>query len=178
MSVRNEASSHLPDSVRQTPKVLHRLYSDEGAIYGTVLVSALIAVGYDDDTDLDVLLFTLGSIAVFWVAHVYAGAVADLHLVDGHLKGVGRSILHSMRRASSILLPMLLPAVFLFLAVVHVLDEYVAFYLALATGTVVLGVLGWVAFALRGASWRGRVLGALSTAALGVAVVALSTLTH
>ena len=51
-------------------------YRTEYAIYGTVLVSAVIAVGWEDDTDLEVLLFTLGSVGVFWLAHVYSGTVA------------------------------------------------------------------------------------------------------
>ena len=60
------------DVSKQARKVL-AAYRTEYAIYGVVLVSAVIAVGWEDDTDLDVLLFTLGSVGVFWLAHVYSG---------------------------------------------------------------------------------------------------------
>ena len=62
-------------AVKQAGLVL-RAYRTESAIYGVVLVSALIAIGWEDDTDLEVLLFTLGTTAVFWLAHVYAGTIA------------------------------------------------------------------------------------------------------
>ena len=61
---------------KQAAGLVLRAYRTESAVYGVVLVSALIAIGWEDDTDLEVLLFTLGTTAVFWLAHVYAGTIA------------------------------------------------------------------------------------------------------
>ena len=52
-------------------------YSGEHGVYGIVLVTALIAVGWEDETDFDVLLFVIGTIFVFWLAHIYAAVVAS-----------------------------------------------------------------------------------------------------
>jgi hypothetical protein len=73
---------------------------------------------------------------------------------------------------------MVLPAIFLLLAVVNVLDEYVAYYAALWVGVLVLAVLGYLASARRGSPWYWRVLSALVTASLGLLVIWLSSLVH
>ena len=165
---------------RQAGLVL-RAYRTESAIYGVVLVSALIAIGWEDDTDLEVLLFTLGTTAVFWLAHVYAGAIAR---EEGPESGRPRwrAILAAARasaaHSSGLLLAMVLPVAFLGLAAIGWLDEYVAYYLALWVGTAVLAVIGWVTAARRGGSWGWHLLSALVTASLGLLVIWLSALVH
>lgn len=167
-------------AVKQAGLVL-RAYRTESAIYGVVLVSALIAIGWEDDTDLEVLLFTLGTTAVFWLAHVYAGTIAR---EEGPESGRPRwrSIVAAARmsaaHSSGMLLAMVLPIAFLGLAAIGWLDEYVAYYLALWVGTAVLAVIGWVTAARRGGAWGWHLLSALVTASLGLLVIWLSALVH
>jgi hypothetical protein len=146
-----------------------------------VLVSALIAVGWEDDTDLEVLLFTLGTTGVFWLAHVYAGTIAR---EEGPESGRPRwrAILAAARRSavdtSRMLLAMVLPTAFLGMAALGWLDEYVAYYIALWVGVLVLAVIGWWTAARRGGPWGWRILSALVTASHGLHVIWLSSLVH
>ena len=64
------------------------------------------------------------------------------------------------------------------LAVVGLLDEYVAYYAALWVGVAVLAVLGCPASARRGSPWYLRLVSALVTASLGLLIVWLSSLVH
>ncbi|NQX13176.1 hypothetical protein HQQ80_16225, partial [Microbacteriaceae bacterium VKM Ac-2855] len=152
-------------------------YRTEQSIYGTVLVSALIAVGWNDETDLDVLVFMLGTVGVFWLAHVYAGAVSRLHGKDG-AAGTLAAIIEAARHSLGMVVSMLLPSLLLLLAVVGWVDEYVAYYLALWSGVVILAVLGFVSSTIRGRPLAIRFLGALTTAALGLGIIWLSALVH
>ena len=158
-----------------------RAAKTESAIYGVVLVSALIAVGWEDDTDLEVLLFTLGATGVFWLAHVYAGTIAR---EEGPESGRPRwrAILSAARKSaadsSRMLLAMVLPSTFLGMAALGWLDEYVAYYIALWVGVLTLAVIGWWTAARRGGPWGWRVLSALVTASLGLLVIWLSSLVH
>lgn len=178
-----ETTGRKPASTAVTRQagVLLRAYRTESAIYGVVLVSALIAIGWDDDTDLEVLLFTLGTTAVFWLAHVYAGTIAR---EEGPESGRPRwrAVLAAARvsagHSSGMLLAMVLPTAFLGLAAIGWLDEYVAYYLALWVGTAVLAVIGWVTGARRGGPWGWHLLSALVTASLGLLVIWLSALVH
>ena len=157
---------------------LAHVYRTEYAIYGIILVSALIGVGWEQETDLDVLLFTLGTVGVFWLAHVYSGTVAGEGSEAPRIRAVADSAWASMRHSVGILLAMVLPSVFLLLAVVGVLDEYVAYYLALWVGVVILAVLGYLTSARRGSAWPWRIVSALITASLGVLVIWLTTLVN
>lgn len=165
---------------RQAQVVLEA-YRTEYSIYGVVLVSAIIAVGWEDETDLDVLLFTLGSVAVFWLAHIYARTVAreETEVTEGpRYRAIAVAALASARRTAGLLTAMVLPTIALLLAVVGVLDEYVAYYLALWAGVAVLAVLGWTASARRGSPWYWRLVSAIVTASLGVLVIWLGALFH
>ncbi|PJJ61881.1 hypothetical protein [Compostimonas suwonensis] len=155
--------------------VLHRNYVSEQAIYGTILVSAVIGIGADDDTDLEVLLFTVVTVVIFWLAHVYAATFAI------HARGeqpIGRSIGEAFHRESRMLIPLVLPAIALLTGVFGLVDEETAFLIALWVGTLVLAVLGYLAFMRRGSVWWARVLGGLGTAAFGVVMIGLNSLIH
>ena len=174
-------SPAVPASVARPAMLMLRAVRTESAIYGVVLVSALIAVGWEDDTDLEVLLFTLGTTGVFWLAHVYAGTIAR---EEGPESGRPRwrAILAAARRSavdtSRMLLAMVLPTAFLGMAALGWLDEYVAYYIALWVGVLVLAVIGWWTAARRGGPWGWRILSALVTASLGLLVIWLSSLVH
>ena len=84
-------------------------------MYGIVLVTALIAVGWEDETDFDVLLFVLGTVFVFWLAHIYAAVVASREIaapVAGHAR---RDRPAASRHTYGMLVAMLIPALLLML---------------------------------------------------------------
>ena len=85
-------------------------YRTEHAIHGTVLVSAVIAVGWAEDTDLDVLLFVLGSVGVFWLAHVYSQVLAREDDREPRLRAVMIAAWESIRQTGGLLAAMVLCA--------------------------------------------------------------------
>ena len=164
-------------SARPTRFVLDA-YNTEHAVYGIVLVTTLVAVGWHFDTDLEVLVFILGTVGVFWLTHVYAAVVASRRTVEGRAVPVVRAIGRAARHSVGMLLAMLLPCIALALATVGWVDEYVAYYIALWIGIASLAVIGWVNSARNGSPWPVRLLSAVITVAFGVAVIWLSALVH
>ena len=155
-----------------------RAYRSESAIYGVVLVSSLIAIAWRENTDLEVLVFTLGAVVVFWLAHVYAGTISREETGSPRLRAILAAARSSAAHSSGMLLAMVLPTIFLVLATIGWLDEYVAYYLALWVGAAVLAVIGWWTAARRGGHWGWRLLSALVTASLGLLVIWLGSLVH
>jgi hypothetical protein len=157
---------------------LLQAYQTEYAIYGTVLVSALIAIGWEYNTDLEVFWFTLGTVGVFWLAHIYSGVVASNLAPEHRGRAIGRAVLASARHSVGMVLAMLVPAVFLLLAAAGMLDEYVAYYIALWVGVAMLALLGYANGARRGGHWSLRVFSAAATSVLGLGIIWLSALVH
>ena len=173
-----EAALPASAAVVKRATLVLRAYRSESAIYGVVLVSSLIAIGWSENTDLEVLGFTLGAVIVFWLAHVYAGTVSREETGSPRLRAVLAAARTSASHSSGMLLAMILPTIFLLLATVNVLDEYVAYYLALWAGTAVLAVIGWLMARRRGGHWGWWLLSALITASLGLLVTWLGSLVH
>lgn len=173
-----EVAKEASESVVKHATFMLRAYRSESAIYGVVLVSSLIAIGWREDTDLQVLLFTLGAVVVFWLAHVYAGTVSREETGEPRLRAIVAAALTSAAHSAGMLLAMVLPTIFLGLAALNVLDEYVAYYLALWVGVVVLAVIGWYTAMRRGGHWGWWVLSAVVTASLGLIVIWLGSLVH
>lgn len=162
---------------RPAALVLHA-YTNEHAIYGTVLVSALIAIGWNDDTDLQVFLFTVGTVAVFWLAHVYARSVGHLTEARPGFPAIAVAVASAARESAPMVVSMLIPSVFLLLATMDVLDQYVAYYIALWSGVAVLAVLGYLNSRRRGSPMHLRLIGAGLTSVLGLGIIWLSSLVH
>ncbi|WP_156401896.1 hypothetical protein [Agromyces sp. Soil535] len=178
MASRKGPAEGLPDVVAEQVAVVLRAYRTESAVYGVILVSTLIAIGWEAATDLEVLLFTLGAVVVFWLAHVFAGTIAREEVGETRWRSIITAARASVRHSWGMLLPMVLPAVFLGLSALNVIDEYVGYYLALWVGVAVLAVIGWVASARRGSHWGWNLFSAAATASLGLIVIWLSSLVH
>jgi hypothetical protein len=151
-------------------------YSGEHGVYGIVLVTALIAVGWEDDTDLEVLVFVVGTVFVFWLAHIYAAVVASRAARPPLV--LRTAVVRGIRHTYGMLVAMLIPAVLLGLGVIGLLDEYTAYYLALGSGIVLLGAIGYANAARNGSSWPWRIGGVLATTGLGAFVILLSIVVH
>lgn len=152
-------------------------YTGEHGVYGVVLVTALISIGEHYDTDFEVLIYVVGTMVIFWLAHVYAGVVAASAPGEPRAS-LGARIGHSAAHSVGMLLAMLLPTLLLALGSLRVLDEWDAYDLASFSGVAVLAVIGWLNATRNGRRWPMRIVGALVTASLGLLVIGLSTLAH
>jgi len=165
-----------PPAHRRGMKRVLDAYSGEHAVYGLVLVTALVAVGWEDETDLEVLVFVVGTVFVFWLAHIYAAVVASR---SSHpAPPLRTALLDGIRHASGMLVAMLVPAVLLLLGAIGVVEEYTAYFLALGSGVVLLAVIGWANAVRNGSPLRWRIAGTLATTVLGLLVIVLSILVH
>jgi len=172
------------------------------AIYGTILFAALIgASGGEHSTNgegdgipgdasfhgialhfgdsainrgavLDTLLLAGVTLVVFWLAHVYARTVAG----HGEAKSVRLALGEALEESSGMLIAAVPPTLVLLLGAAGVLPDASDWSLVLAVA--VLGVLGWQSFAERGTGVLGRIVGAIVSALLGLALMILNASVH
>ena len=154
----------------------------EEGVYGLILVSGLIAAsGSAGSPAWKTFMFTGVTVIVFWIAHVYAGAVAahGSQSADGSPKSVGEATREAMRRSRGLLASTLPPAAALLLGMIGLLSDAAATWLSLWVSVSVLGMLGYIAYSRKGARWWMRIVGALSTASFGVVIIlAKAVVTH
>ena len=145
------------------------------AVYGLILYSALVAgVSDENSTALEVLVLSVASLVIFWGAHVFAGTVAG-HGAETNLRGALR---RSLGHSSGMLYVAILPSLALLLGVAHLVGADDAVNLALLVATVVLGALGYNAFAQRKRPVAIRILGGLGTALFGLLLILLNVIVH
>lgn len=179
----NRRRTAADDGILRVHEALRSGFGTEAAVYGTILVSGLVAVSSaHGETSFVVLVTVAVTVLVFWGAHVYAGTVARVSDRDerahGESVGVraafGSSVKHSLGMLSSATVP----AVFLLAGTTRVIPDGFANDLALWSGVVILAFLGYVAFLRRGSPLLTRILGALGTASFGLVFVVLKALVH
>ena len=158
-------------------RLRHELVTPE-SIYGTIIVSALIVLVEDGESDFSLLVAVAATSFVFWVAHVFASTVAHHGKRDGVEIPLGEALGRAVRHSSGLLLAAIIPIGTLALGALGVLPEDDAYVLALFVGVAVLFALGWLAFAERGSRWFVCLLGAVGTALLGVIVILLKAFFH
>lgn len=147
-------------------------------IYSTIIVSALIIVADDFQSDLELFELTLGTVFVVWVGHVFSDTVAKGFNVHPHPTSIRQLFHEAIIDSSGVLLAAVLPLLFLLLGALGVLDEYFSYWCSLGVSVAVLAVVGWLVFQRRGNPWPIRLAGAVATAALGILVVGLKALVH
>jgi len=151
----------------------------EESVYGVILVSGMIVVaGAPGSSSFEVFWKVLGTVIVFWAAHVYAGTVARHGLDHERMMGLRDAFRASFRRSLGLLASAMIPSLILLLGATRAIPDAYAIWTALWAGVVVLAVLGWIAFARRGAAWPMRLAGALATATFGVAMIVLKAFIH
>ena len=143
-----------------------------GAIYGTIVATAVIAATAGHQSPALILAATL---LVFWLAHVYAD------FLDHGLRQAGfdlKVLPAIMARELSMLAAPALPILFLLLGALSLLDEGLAVRLALWTG--VAQLVGWAIEAGRrhGRSRPAMLLGGVINGAFGVGIIGLEALLH
>ncbi len=115
-----------------------------GFIYGTIVVLSVLVVGaraFPDDAG-EIAVMVLVTSAVFWLAHVYAHALAHSVSHDEHLSWV--ELRHIARREASVVEAAVPPLVALLLGALEVLSTSAAVWAAFVLGLVVLGAQGIV----------------------------------
>jgi hypothetical protein len=148
----------------------------KGALYGTILVTSLVA-GLGEDEDLsawDIAFWVVLTNVVFWLAHVYAGLVAE------HLRRRRpprpRDLAHEMAVQWPMVQAVTLPTVALLLAAAGVWSRSVGIHVGVALGVVALFGWGLVVGRLSGLTWLGVLATALVNTAFGLVIVVLEVL--
>jgi hypothetical protein len=182
-AVLNGGASPADRNILRVHQALRSGFGTEAAVYGTILVSGLVAVSSaHGETSLVVLATVAVTVLVFWGAHVYAGTVARLsdHIAprQGHRVGIKAAFTASVRHSMGMLSSAAVPAAILLAGTTRAISDDVANDAALWSGVVILAFLGYVAFLHRGSSQLVRILGALGTASFGVVFVILKALLH
>jgi len=143
------------------------------AVYGSLLVTTLVAVQWRHDVSTTFLGLTLvASVAVFWLAHVWAETIN--HRIHG---SIDRSeVIRMARDESPMLAAAIAPTVVLALGSIGLMATDTAVGLALAVSLVQLFVWGWIVG--RGAhssAWLAFAVASLDLL-LGVAIVTLEVI--
>lgn len=170
--------SDLPDA--PTPTRIERIRSaiaTPQAIYGTLLICALIGSATDDDYDREVLVLVLRTTIVFWLAHVFADGIA---YYGRHREEVSArdALQYGIHHGAGLLYAAVIPSLCLLLGAFGLVDEYVAYYIGLIVPVFLLAALGWIALGNRHVRWYLRLGGAAITAALGVIVILVKIIAH
>ena len=160
-------------------RIVHASFATEEAVYGVILVAGMIVVsGGHGESSWSVFSTVIVTVLVFWAAHVYAGTVAHHGLEQDRITPLGEAFRIALRRSVGLLASALIPSLILLLGATKVVDDQAANWLALWVCVLVLAVLGFIAFTRRGASWPMRIVGALTTAAFGVAMILAKAFIH
>lgn len=170
-------------SLLKAHRRLRPSFGTESAVYGTILVSGLIAVSSAHGETSFTVLITVGvTVLVFWGAHVYAGTVARVgdRLQDGQESriGVRVALRQSLKHSFGMLSSAAVPAFVLLAGTTRIIPDDAANDLALWSGVIILALLGYIAFLRRGSSQVARIAGALGTASFGLVFVALKAFVH
>ena len=175
-SVSHPAERAASGSLRE----IARMMVSESAVYGVILVSAmLIVTGQKSDASLDVFLKVLGTVVIFWIAHVFADVVGGFGASQGDDSvSVRKLIRHGVHNSWGMLAAALIPLCVVLLGAVGVLSDDTAVWTALWVDVVLLGVLGYLAVARRTRRQAPRVIGALLTAGLGLAIMVMKAFIH
>lgn len=173
--------SEADHSILRIHRALRPGFGTEAAVYGTILVSGLIALAsYSGETSVRVLIKVGVTVVVFWASHVFAGTVARMgeHASDEVRAELGPAFRGSLRHSLGMLTSATVPALILLLGTTRIIPDDIANDVALWSGVVILAFLGYVAFLRRGSSQLIRILGALATASFGLVFVVMKAFIH
>jgi hypothetical protein len=147
---------------------------DAAAIYGTIVTTAAIGAA-GSQPSRTVLEVALGTLLVFWLAHVYAVALAH-HLKGARLRWSGIS--HAMAQERPMLEAPAFSLLALLMGALGVLDDRSAVILALWLG--VGQLVGWgIAYARsQDWDWPMALAAGVVNGMFGVVIVVLESLLH
>ncbi len=157
-----------------------RVLASESAVYGVVLVSGLVVISADtDDPSSKVLIKIASTVLVFWAAHVYAGFVAYPHQKQADPNATwSKALRSSLAHSWGMLVAALIPGVVLLAGALGVVDDADAIWTSLWVDVGLLAAIGYLGAATWSTKLWVRLLGGLSTAALGIVLIMMKALTH
>lgn len=175
----NASSAEPGEGGHRVPRALWRHWGTPAGIYGTIVFASVVAASSGDAHDqaaaLRVLVFSLVSIVVFWMAHVYSTALG-YHGGEEHLQARVRDALrHALFESSGMLEAAVVPSVPLLLAALGVLPAEAGVTLSLWLTVLLLALLGYLVFSMRGRPVLICLTGAVVTGLFGVVVIVLKT---
>lgn len=150
-------------------------YAVHGLVLFVAIVGATFLSGYPA---WRMLLFSLGAVVLFWVAHVYSAVLAHDREPRTSLRTELATVVAEARRALPLIEACLAPAVPLVLAMAGLLALPVAYTTSVTIGVVILAAVGFLALRLRRASVRRSLAAALATGGIGTAIIAAETFWH
>jgi hypothetical protein len=148
------------------------------AIYGQILVTAVVAaLSEDPAVGLGYLLLsTVTTVVVLWIAHVYSGMIARGIELQ---KRMGRAEIGAVVAAEWPMLETAIPTiVILLLGIIGVFSRNTTVTLAVGAGVITLCLWGLVFGRSAGESWPSAALSAAINGALGLVIVALKAIVH
>ncbi len=173
-----EAVPALPSrSLKALADLLVPAENPEGAIYGLIVIGALLAGEFGrHESYLDTLGAALISAALYWLAHAYAGLLGGRLLKGGRL--TVRVLLEALAHDLAVIRGALIPLAALFLAALAGASQETA--VTIAIWSVVSSLVGFELLAgLRAKAAPRELLLELSVgAAMGVAVLGLKIILH
>lgn len=144
------------------------------AIYGLLVFAAFNTIASDHEaTAWEVLGTSFGSLIVFFLAHVFAHT-----LTDHGRHGLRDSIALALQHSGGMLYASIPAALTLAIGASQGMSGDDASDASMWVTLGVLAILGYVAYARRGAHVAVRLLGALGTALLGMCIVLLEYIIH
>jgi hypothetical protein len=146
-----------------------------GAVYGTIVATAVIAATARHEPPAVILVATVATLLVFWLAHVYAD------VLDHGLRRAGfdlKAVPAIMARELSMLAAPALSILFVLLGGLGLLDERLAVRLALWSGVAQLVGWGIEVGRRRGQSWPAALLAGMINGVFGVGIILLEVLLH
>src|SRR5687768_453072 len=166
-------------AARPPNTLVRAAFVTEESVYGVLLVSGMIVVaGSHGESSWSVFWTVIVTVIVFWAAHLYAGTVAHHGLDHDRVVGLREAFRGAFRRSLGLLASALIPSFILLLGATKAVPDLLAMWAALWAGVFVLAVLGFIAFRRRGASLLMQIVGALVTAAFGVAMIVMKAFIH
>lgn len=162
-----------------TPRDLRRNFVSESAIYGLLLVSAmLIVVARGEQSSWETFIKVGTTVVVFWVAHVFAHVIAQLSEAGPAAGALRRAVRHAVAHSSGILFAAILPLGIVLLGVLGFISGDTATWTALWIDVALLGLLGY--FGTGGWTRRRsiRIAAGGLTALLGLSIMLLKALIH
>lgn len=163
-----------PPPSRRVHEWFDTRFRTPAAIYGLIVFAAFVTISSDHAEDAwDILDTAAWTLVVFYIAHVFAHT-----LTDHGERGLGAAVRHAMRHAVGMLYAAIPAAIVLVVCGVQGVSPDDAYEATVWTTTIVLAILGYIAYWRRGAHPVVRLLGAAGTAALGMLIVLLEYAVH
>jgi hypothetical protein len=155
----------------------HREYEFSSAVYGSILVSALVGAMFEEHASAQTMTLSLvGSVVIFWIAHAWSEVIGE-RVAAGRLFDTSRIRTIAVSEWPLVEAGML-PALLLALAWAGAYSRHTGSVLAL--GVSVLQLVGWGVLAGHRTepSWRGALLVGAFDGLLGIGIVAIEIAVH